>query len=123
MSTLPRKYKANPSPLKTLRKISQGAGHPVTLPFVKSKANSRPKSQAKSLAITATLLLAALAHAQTPDTIFLHGNILTGAHLRQNDPSATPARVTAIAIANGKILAAGTDADRSETQRPEDPGH
>jgi hypothetical protein len=72
---------------------------------VKSKA----KSLTKSLAIGATLLSASLAHAQTPDTIFLHGNILTGTHLRA-DPSATPAKVSALAIANGKILAADTDA-------------
>ena len=68
----------------------------------------------KPFTLSAILLLSTLApradHA--PDTIYFHGNILTGAHLRQpDDPSATPARVTAIAIANGKILAAGTDAD------------
>jgi predicted amidohydrolase YtcJ len=65
----------------------------------------------KTLTLSA-LLLTGLAHAQTtpPDTIYLHGNILTGTHLRPNDPSETPAKVSAIAIANGKILAAGTDA-------------
>ena len=62
------------------------------------------------------LLLSTSVQAQStqkspPDTIFVHGNILTGAHLRSNDPSPTPDRVTAIAIANGKILAAGTDAE------------
>jgi hypothetical protein len=64
----------------------------------------------KTLTLSA-LLLTGLAHAQTtpPDTIYLHGNILTGAHLRPDDPSETPAKVSAIAIANGKILAAGTD--------------
>jgi predicted amidohydrolase YtcJ len=64
----------------------------------------------KPLTLAATLLLAATAPAQQPaDTIYLHGNILTGTHLRPNDPSATPANVTALAIANGKILAAGED--------------
>jgi hypothetical protein len=65
----------------------------------------------KTLTLSA-LLLTGLANAQTPppDTIYVHGNILTGAHLRPNDPSPTPAKVTALAIANGKILAAGTDA-------------
>jgi predicted amidohydrolase YtcJ len=65
----------------------------------------------KTLTLSA-LLLTGLAHAQTnpPDTIYLHGNILTGTHLRPNDPSETPAKVTAIAIANGRILAEGTDA-------------
>jgi predicted amidohydrolase YtcJ len=61
-----------------------------------------------SLAIA--LALVAVAHAQSPDTILFQGNILTGTHLRPNDTSSTPARVTALAIANGKILAAGTDA-------------
>ncbi|MGH9595566.1 MAG: amidohydrolase [Edaphobacter sp.] len=64
----------------------------------------------KSLALSA-ILLAGVAHAQTsPDAIYIHGNILTGAHLRPGDPSPTPAKVAALAIANGKILAAGTDA-------------
>jgi predicted amidohydrolase YtcJ len=77
----------------------------------------------KPLAIF-TVLLTSLGHAQTshtpsPDTIYLHGNILTGAHLRPNDPSATPAKVTALAIADGKILAAGTDADILKTKTPE----
>jgi hypothetical protein len=55
------------------------------------------------------------------DTIYLHGNILTGTHLRPENseaPSATPARVTAIAIAHGKILAAGTDADLLKLKGP-----
>ncbi len=49
--------------------------------------------------------------AQSPDTIYIHGNILTGTHLRQQDTSPTPAHVTALATANGKILTTGTDAD------------
>ena len=65
----------------------------------------------KLLTLAATLLIAISVSAQQPaETILIHGNILTGAHLRNNDPSATPAKVTAIAIANGKILAAGEDA-------------
>jgi predicted amidohydrolase YtcJ len=72
----------------------------------------------KPLTLTAILLLTSLAHAQTPDTIFLHGNILTGTHLRPDDPSATPAKVTAIAIANGKVLAAGSDADLLKLKAP-----
>jgi predicted amidohydrolase YtcJ len=66
------------------------------------------------------LLLTGIAHAQNtpPDTIFVHGNILTGAHLRPGDSSQTPARVTAIAIANGKILAAGTDASILKLKGP-----
>jgi predicted amidohydrolase YtcJ len=72
----------------------------------------------KPLTFSAILLLASLAQAQTPDTIFLHGNILTGVHLRQNDASATPAKVTALAIASGKILAAGSDADILKLKGP-----
>jgi predicted amidohydrolase YtcJ len=73
----------------------------------------------------ATLLVAASALPQTPeperpvtqlpDIIYFHGDILTGAHLldpaKHADPSPTPARVTAIAIRRGTILAVGTDAD------------
>jgi len=46
-----------------------------------------------------------------PDTLYVHGNILTGAHLKSSDPSTTPARVTAIAVAHGTITAIGTDAE------------
>jgi predicted amidohydrolase YtcJ len=61
----------------------------------------------------ALLFVAPLAHAQdtSPNTIFVHGNILTGAHLRPQDPSPTPARVTAIAVTNSTIVAVGSDAD------------
>ena len=66
---------------------------------------------AKTLLLT-LLTLAPTLHAQTsPDTIYFHGNILTGSHLRADDASSTPARVTALAIAGGKILATGTDND------------
>jgi predicted amidohydrolase YtcJ len=62
----------------------------------------------KPLTLAATLLVTISASAQQPaDTIYLHGNILTGTHLRPNDPSTTPAKVAALAIANGKIIAAG----------------
>jgi len=66
----------------------------------------------KPLAICTILLFSSFVQAQTTsaDTIYIHGNILTGAHLRSTDASTTPAKVTAIAIADGKILAAGADA-------------
>src|SRR5882757_4245159 len=80
---------------------------PATLPSV------------KALTFSAILLVASTAAAQTaPDTVLLHGNILTGTHLRLNDPSETPAKVTAIAIANGKILATGTDASILKLKGP-----
>jgi predicted amidohydrolase YtcJ len=58
------------------------------------------------------LTLAALpAAAQSPDVIYFHGDILTGAHLRADDASKTPARVTAVAVRDGKITAIGSDKD------------
>ncbi|MEI9980571.1 MAG: amidohydrolase [Edaphobacter sp.] len=73
----------------------------------------------KPLTLIATLLFTGSAVAQQPaDTILLHGNILTGAHLRPNDPSQTPAKVTALAIADGKIIAAGTDSDITKLKGP-----
>jgi predicted amidohydrolase YtcJ len=62
------------------------------------------------LIFSVILLAAEATHAQSPaDVIYIHGNILTGAHLRPDDPSPPPAKVTALAIAKGKILAAGAD--------------
>jgi len=43
----------------------------------------------------------------TADAIYLHGNILTGVDLE----TAHPQRVSAIAVAHGQILGAGTDAE------------
>jgi predicted amidohydrolase YtcJ len=43
------------------------------------------------------------------DTVFYNGHILTGAHLRPEDHSATPAYVTAIAVRAGRIVGVGTD--------------
>lgn len=45
----------------------------------------------------------------SPNTLFLHGNIMTGAHLRANDTSPTAARVQALAVTNSTITAVGTD--------------
>jgi predicted amidohydrolase YtcJ len=100
-----------PNNLNTSNRDRRQAAHLGTLRLVKPLAYF-------------TILLASLAHAQTnqttsPDTIYIHGNILTGAHLRPNDPSPTPAKVTALAIADGKILAAGTDADVLKTKSPQ----
>ena len=62
-----------------------------------------------SLAAVFLLLASATAQDTAPDTIFLHGNILTGAHLRDADPSSTPARVTALAVTRSTIVAVGQD--------------
>ena len=73
----------------------------------------------KSLTLSAILLATSVAAAQNaPTTIYIHGNILTGAHLRADDTSDTPAKVTAIAIANGKILAVGDDATIQALKSP-----
>jgi predicted amidohydrolase YtcJ len=71
--------------------------------------------------LAATLFSASLLTAQvpisrpgqttSPDTIFLHGNILTGTRLRANDPSPVPGHVSALAVKDGKIIAVGGDQD------------
>ncbi len=48
--------------------------------------------------------------AQAPDTIFFHGNIVTGNGLHALAAS-TPERVSAIAVQGGKVVALGTDKD------------
>jgi predicted amidohydrolase YtcJ len=106
MKSLQPNSRPNPCPWRTLRKIRQEGRQAIQATMNPAKLPS-----VKALTFSAILLAASSTAAQTtPDTIFLHGNILTGTHLRANDTSPTPARVAAIAIANGKILAAGTDA-------------
>jgi predicted amidohydrolase YtcJ len=53
--------------------------------------------------------LAAVAAAQGPDTIYFHGNILTGLGLHALEASPTPERVTAMAVKDGKIVVVGSD--------------
>jgi predicted amidohydrolase YtcJ len=66
----------------------------------------------KSLLFGSLVLSAAVcAFAQAPEVIYVHGDVLTGAHLRANDASSTPARVTAIAVRGGSVVAVGSDAD------------
>jgi predicted amidohydrolase YtcJ len=75
----------------------------------------------KPFIISAFLLLTTpILHAQnnSPEIIYINGNILTGAHLRPNDPSKTPAKVTAIAISQGKITAVGADTNLLKLQTP-----
>jgi predicted amidohydrolase YtcJ len=76
----------------------------------------KPSSPAFLLAMVIVMVMLPLAHAQqpAPDIIFFHGNILTGTGLAPPAPGEaadpTPARVTALAVRNGSIVAAGTDA-------------
>jgi len=55
------------------------------------------------------MVVAAAAVAQGPDTIYFHGNILTGMGLHALEASPTPERVSAIAVKDGKIIAVGSD--------------
>ncbi len=54
-----------------------------------------------------------------PDVIYFHANVLTGAHLRSDDTSPTPARVTAIAVAHGTIIAVGNDSNILRRKGPQ----
>jgi predicted amidohydrolase YtcJ len=54
-----------------------------------------------------------------PDIIYFHAKVMTGAHLRANDTSTTPAQVTAIAVANGKIISVGNDANILRRKGPQ----
>jgi predicted amidohydrolase YtcJ len=79
----------------------------------------------KLLSLSATLLSAALCLGQPsgvlptdPDIIYFHGNVLTGTHLRADDPSTVPQQVTAIAVAKGKIIAVGNDANILRRKSP-----
>ena len=78
------------------------------------------KLQSVPTKLALTLLLAALpALAQSPDTILYHGNILTGAHLTPADAAdPTPARVQALAIAKGIVVAVGTDPEILKLKTP-----
>jgi predicted amidohydrolase YtcJ len=73
--------------------------------------------------ILSILLLAAAAHAQSapqaPDTIYTHATVLTGAHLHPEDTPHAPARVTAIAVADRKIVATGSDTDLLKLKTPQ----
>ncbi|QNI34879.1 amidohydrolase [Alloacidobacterium dinghuense] len=62
-----------------------------------------------------SLLISACVSAQTAtpaDTIYFHGNILTGVDLE----AAQPQRVSAIAVRGGVVVASGTDADVKKLQ-------
>ncbi len=54
----------------------------------------------------------------SPQTIYVHGNILTGAHLKRSDQSPAPARVTALAVTNSTIVAVGSDVEMLKLRGP-----
>ncbi len=57
------------------------------------------------------LIAVARVWAQAPDTIYFHGNILTGVGLHAYGPSPNPERVAALAVRDGRIVAVGSDKD------------
>jgi predicted amidohydrolase YtcJ len=87
----------------------------VILPFAPRRSTPR----AASLRALSSLLLLGVAFtpalaAQKPhpaDTIFIHGDILTGVHLKPNETDPTPARVHALAVLGGRVIAVGDDAE------------
>ncbi len=62
---------------------------------------------------------AAAAPPAAPETIFIHGTILTGAHLRPDDRSTTPERVSGLAVTQGIVTAAGSDAEILRLKGPQ----
>ena len=60
--------------------------------------------------VLALAFLAVTGHAQAPDTILVHGNVLTGKSLSAVGPSANAERVQALAIRTDRIVAVGDDA-------------
>ena len=64
------------------------------------------------------LLVAPVISAQdtSPNTIFVHGDIVTGAHLA--DRTGVPTRVTALAVTNSTIVAVGSDAELLKLRGP-----
>jgi predicted amidohydrolase YtcJ len=61
--------------------------------------------------ILLTLLPSLPAQDVSPNTIYVHANVLTGAHLLPGDGASTPARATALAVTNSTITAVGSDAE------------
>ena len=74
----------------------------------------------RAISLAALLIPAELLAAQTsaPDAIYFHGKILTGTHLREADLSGAPANVSALAIAGGRIIATGADAEILKLKSP-----
>ena len=73
----------------------------------------------KCLVLLCTLSgIRSFAQDRSPNTIFFHGNILTGAHLKPTDASHTPARVSAMAVTNATIVAVGSDAEMLKLRGP-----
>ncbi len=76
--------------------------------------------QRQALLAAALLAVATPLYPQdtSPNTIYIHGDILTGTRLKPNDPSPTPGRVSALAVTNSTIVAAGSDDEVMKLRGP-----
>ena len=70
-------------------------------------------------AVPVCLGTSACAQQPVPELLYVRGNILTGAHLLAGDADTLPPRVTALAIADGRIIAAGSDAQMLALKGPQ----
>ena len=77
------------------------------------------KTSARLTTVLLLLTTTVWAQSVTADTIYMHGKILTGAHLAKHDTSATPSQVAAVAILNGTIVAVGSDMEVLKLKAPE----
>ena len=73
---------------------------------------------AASLLLAVGCVCVAQAPDNSPDTIYVHANILTGSHLRADDASAVPARATAMAVTNASVVAVGSDEELMRLKGP-----
>ncbi len=62
-----------------------------------------------ALASCTRLPLTAGAQQAAPDTVFVHGTILTGTRLKAGDSDPVPGQVTALAVRDGRVVAVGSD--------------
>ena len=78
-------------------------------PFLRTARRLRCACTVLALACCTRLSLTAGAQQAAPDTVFVHGNILTGTRLKPGDPDPVPGQVTAIAVQDGRVVAVGSD--------------
>ena len=68
---------------------------------------------------TGTMVAQDAAPDTSPDTIFVHGNVLTGGGLTAVErPGAVPERVSALAVTNSTLTGVGSDADMMKLRGP-----
>lgn len=74
--------------------------------------------QSSLLAVVLACAVFSNAQQTPPSILFVHGHILTGAHLQPNDASLTPASLSALAVTNSTIVAVGSDAQILKLRGP-----